>query len=97
MSAYYIISYDIQDIETFQQYPPLAIPLINEFGGEVLVSDTEAVGVEGTARQMNAVVVFPSREAALACYKDDRYREVMQLRLKSTSNCTMVLAKGLAS
>jgi uncharacterized protein (DUF1330 family) len=93
MRAYYIISYDIDDMQTFRQYPPLAVPLINEFGGEVLVSDTEAFAVEGEAKKMNAIIVFPSKEAALACYNDPRYREVMQLRIKSTSNRSLILAK----
>ena len=95
MRAYYIISYDIEDMKTFQQYPPQAVPLINEFGGEVLVSDTEASAVEGKAKQMNAIVMFPSKEAALACYHDPRYREVMKLRIKSTTNRCLVLAEGL--
>jgi uncharacterized protein (DUF1330 family) len=93
MRAYYIISYDIEDMQTFRRYPPLAVPLIHEFGGEVLVSDTEAYAVEGEAKKMNAIIVFPSREAALACYNDPRYREVMQLRIKSTSNRSLILAK----
>src|SRR5215468_2123489 len=94
MNAYYIISYDIDDLEAFQQYPPKAAALIHEYGGEVLASDTEAIAVEGKAKQMNAVVAFPTQEAALACYRDPRYSEVKQLRLGSTSNGSMILAKG---
>ena len=97
MKSYYIISYDIDDMETFQQYPPKAIPLINEYGGKVLVSDVEAIAIEGNAKQMNAIVMFPSREAAMSCYRDARYREVMQIRLRSTSNVSMILAKEFAT
>ncbi|MGC3944647.1 MAG: DUF1330 domain-containing protein [Chryseolinea sp.] len=92
MKAYYIICYDIDDMETFQQYPPKAAALIYEYGGEVLVSDTSTSAIEGHAKQMNAIVAFPTKEAALGCYHDDRYREVMKIRHSSTSNCTMVLA-----
>jgi len=94
MKAYYIISYDITDMELYQQYPPSAAPLINEYGGDVLVSDTSALAVEGNARAMNAIVVFPDKEQALACYHDERYREVMKIRHGSTTNCTMVLAEA---
>ena len=97
MNAYYIISYDIDDMDAFQQYPPKAAALIHEYGGEVLVSDMEAIAVEGTARQMNAIVAFPDKEAALACYHDPRYEEVKQLRLNSTSNGCMILAKARES
>ena len=94
MNAYYIISYDIDDMEAFQRYPPKAVPLINEYGGEVLVSDTDAIAIEGKAKEMNAIVVFPSQEAALACYRDPRYSEVKKLRINSTSNVSMILAKA---
>src|SRR5690349_6956761 len=94
MKAYYIIGYDIDDMETFQQYPPQAATLIYEYGGEVLVSDTAALAVEGHAKQMNAIVKFPNKESALACYNDDRYRTVMKIRHHSTSNCSMILASA---
>src|SRR5688572_12312693 len=97
MKFYYVISYDIDDMETFQQYPPQAIPLINEYGGEVLVSDIDAIAIEGNTKQMNAIVMFPNKEAALSCYRDTRYREVMQIRLKSTSNVSIILAKEFVS
>jgi len=97
MKAYYIISYDIDDMEAFRQYPPQAGALINEYGGEVLVSDTDAIAVEGHAKQMNAIVVFPGKEAALACYHDARYREVMKIRHNSTSNCNMILASAFVA
>jgi len=95
MDVYYIISYDIEDIDKFQQYPPEAVRLITRYGGKVLVSDTEAITIEGKSKNMNAIVKFPSKEAALNCYNDPEYQEAKKLRLASTSNCTMVLAKEL--
>jgi uncharacterized protein (DUF1330 family) len=95
MDAYYIISYDINDMEDFKQYPPLALVLINKHKGEVIISDLEAIAVEGTAKRMNALVKFPSAELALACYNDEEYKEVAKIRLRSTSNCSMILASSL--
>ena len=95
MNVYYMISYDIDNMEEYQKYPPLAIPLINKYGGEVIISDTEAMVIEGKSKMMNALVMFPSREQALACYNDAEYKEVSKLRINSTSNTTMVLAKEL--
>lgn len=96
MNAYYIISYDIRDMEMFKEYPPLAHTLIRKYEGEVLASDLSAMAVEGSARQMNALVKFPSVEKALACYNDPAYQKIAKLRIDSTFNCSLVLAKGLA-
>lgn len=76
MSVYNINSYDIHDMATFSKYGPLVVPLIHKYGGEVLASDTSALAVEGTARTMNAIIRFPSLEAALACYNDPEYEKI---------------------
>lgn len=92
MSVYYINSYDIDDPATFEEYPPLVADLIKKYGGEVLVSDTQVTVVEGSAKKMNAIVKFPSKEAALRCYNDPEYQKIKKIRIDSTSNTTMVLA-----
>ena len=92
MAVYYIGTYDIVDPDEFQKYPPVVLSLVPKYGGEVLASDTKALVVEGTARTMNAVIRFPSKAAALGLYNDPAYQEAKQIRHRSTSNCTMVLA-----
>ena len=92
MSVYYIGSYDIVNMDEFQKYPPLVLALLPKYGGEVLASDIQAVSLEGTAKTMNAIIRFPSMEAALNCYNDPEYQEkIKPIRINSTSNCTMVL------
>lgn len=86
-------SYDIINIEKYTEYGPLAIPLIMKYGGEVLAADTSGLAVEGTARNMNAIIRFPSEDAALSCYNDPEYLKVKQIRMGSTANCTMILVK----
>lgn len=93
--VYYMISYDIKNIQEFEKYPPLAMEIITKYGGKVLVSDTEAIEMEGKAKHMNALVEFPSKEAALNCYQDPAYEKIKGLRIDSTYNCTIVLAKKL--
>ncbi len=94
MNVYYIISYDIHNAEEFKKYPQEVLPLFEKYGAEILVSDTEAMPIEGSAKTMNAVVKFPSKEIALQCYHDPTYQEVKKIRINSTSNCSIVLAKG---
>ena len=93
MAVYYINTYDITDMEEFQNYPPKVRPLLLKYGAEVIAMDTHPVCLEGTARTMNAIIRFPSQEAALNCYNDPDYQPVKQIRLKSTKNCTMILVK----
>jgi len=93
MAVYYIGSYDIVDPNAFQQYPPLVLALLPKYGGEVLASDTSAFLVEGTARRMNAIIRFPSKEAALGLYNDPAYQEAKRLRQASTTNISMVLVE----
>ncbi len=94
MAVYYMMnSYDIENWEAFQQYGPNVLPLLLQYGAEVLAADTEAISLEGQAKTMNAIVKFPSREAALNCCQDPRYQEIRKIRIDSTSNCTMILVK----
>lgn len=93
MAVYYIGSYDIKDPEAFQHYPPKVLALLPKYGGQVLASDPSAFVVEGTARTMNAVIKFPSREAALGLYNDPAYQEAKRIRQKSTTNISMVIAE----
>lgn len=93
-SVYYIGSYDIVDPIAFQRYPPAVMALLPRHGGEVLASDVTPYRVEGEARTMNAIVRFPSREAALAFYADPDYQEAKRIRQASTTNVSMVLVEA---
>ena len=93
MAVYYIGTYDIIDPEKFKQYPPVVLSLLPKYGGELLASDTSAYVVEGKARTMNAVIRFPSREAALGLYNDPGYQEAKRIRQESTANVSMVVAE----
>lgn len=97
MSVYYIGTYDIIDPAEFRKYPPLLAPLLAKYGGEVLASDTNAFLVEGTARKMNAIIRFPSREAALGLYHDPDYQDAKRLRQRTTANVSMVLVEQFAA
>jgi uncharacterized protein (DUF1330 family) len=91
LAVFYIGSYDIVDPDEFAKYPPMVLALLPKYGGEVLASDTAAVLVEGTARTMNAIIRFPSKEAAFGLYNDPAYQEAKRIRQASTTNISMVL------
>ena len=62
----------------------------------MLASDTAGVLVEGTKRTMNAIIRFPSKEAALGLYNDPAYQDAKHIRQASTKNISMVLVDELA-
>ena len=95
MAVFYIGTYDIVDPQEFQKYPPLVLALLPKYGGEVMASDTNAFLVEGTKRTMNAIIRFPSKEAALGLYNDPDYQEAKRIRQSATANVSMVLAEEL--
>jgi uncharacterized protein (DUF1330 family) len=97
MSIYYIGAYDIQDPAAFAAYPPGVAALLPKYGGQLLAADTGARALEGTARTMNAIIEFPSFEAALGLYNDPVYQPLKRLRQAATSNITMVLAARAAA
>jgi uncharacterized protein (DUF1330 family) len=97
MAAYYIGTYDIVDPNEFQKYPPVVMSLLPKYGGEVLASDTSALLVEGTARTMNAIIRFPSKEAALGLYNDPAYQEAKRIRQQSTTNISMVVVEEFSA
>jgi uncharacterized protein (DUF1330 family) len=97
MAAYYIGSYDIVDPNEFQKYPPVVLALLPKYGGVVLASDTEGVLVEGTRRTLNAIIRFPTKQAALDLYNDPDYQEAKRIRQASTKNVSMVLVEEFQS
>jgi uncharacterized protein (DUF1330 family) len=91
MAVFYIGTYDIVDADEFAKYPPIVLALLPRYGGEVLASDTAGFLVEGSMRTMNAIIRFPSKEAALGLYNDPGYQEAKRIRQASTTNISMVL------
>ncbi len=93
MAVYFMNSYDIVDEQQFSKYAPQVIPLLEKYGAEVVAADVNGIAIEGIPRKMNAIIRFPSAEAALTCYNDPEYQPFKALRIASTANCTMVLVE----
>ena len=56
MAVYYINTYDITDMEEFQNYPPKVRPLLAKYKAEVIAMDMQPICLEGEARMMNALL-----------------------------------------
>ena len=93
MAVYFIVSYDIDDPEGYKAYVPWVVPLLQKHNAEVLVADYEAKTIEGQGRGVNVVLRFESEEAAMNWYNDPDYGPVKQIRLDTTTNGMVMLAK----
>ena len=91
MSVYVVNAYDIHDFDRFKDYPPQVAPMLEKHGAKLLAMQTNPKALEGKAKTMNAIVEFPSAEAALKFYNDPEYQAIIHLRHNSTSNCTMII------
>ena len=94
MSVYIIASYDILDQDTHDKYVPAVVPLLAKHSAEILVADHDAQVLEGEKRSVYAVLRFASEEAALAWYNDPAYASVKKIRLDSSANNNIALAKA---
>ena len=94
MSVYVIGTYDITDPKGYEGYVPGVVQLLNKHGAEILVADYQAEALEGKAPGVNVVLRFPSEEAARNWYNDPAYGPVKQIRLNSSKNGAIVLAKA---
>ena len=93
MAVYVVNAYDIDDFDTFKDYPSRVAPLLQKHGAKLLAMETNPKTLEGIPKTMNAIVEFPSEEAVLAFYNDPEYQSFIHLRHDSTSNCTMIILK----
>jgi uncharacterized protein (DUF1330 family) len=93
MSAYVIAVYDIADPDGYQGYVPGVIPLLQKHGAEVLVADYATQPLEGQKRSACVALKFASEAAALAWYNDPAYAPVKKIRVDSSGETSILLAK----
>jgi len=94
MSVYVIASYDVVDQGIYQNYVPGVVPLLAQHAAEILVADYDAQVLEGEKRSVYVVLRFESEKAALDWYNDPAYAPVKKIRLDSTANGSIALAKA---
>lgn len=81
MPAYMIINADVHDPARFGEYARTNAALVKRLGGRYLALGGARDVLEGTWPTGKSVISeWPSREAALAYWHSDEYREVRKLR-----------------
>ena len=91
--GYWIVRVDIADPERYKAYVAANGAPLSKYGARFIVRAGAFQSVEGTSRSRNAVIEFPSYQAALDCYRSPEYQEVLKLRLP-VSTADIVIIEG---
>ncbi len=93
MSAYFILTHTVSDLDAFRQsYIPKVFPLLAKHGGEVVVADFAAEPLEGEPAKAAVVIRFPSKQAILDFENDPEYQPAKKIRDGLTTNANAVMA-----
>jgi len=89
--GYWIVRVDIADPEQYKKYIAANAAPFRKHGAKFLVRAGAYETVEGTSRSRNAVIEFPSYQAALDCWRSPEYQEAIKLRaLVSTADLVII-------
>ncbi len=75
--ALWIAHVEVTDAEAYGRYAALAGPAIAAHGGRFIARAARYVTLEGADRARHVVSVFPSLEAAEACYRSAEYQAAL--------------------
>jgi len=91
--GYWIVRVDITDQEQYKSYMAANVGPFKKYGARFLARAGRLENPEGTARSRNAVIEFPSYEAALECWKSPEYQAAIKLR-QPVSTLDLVIIEG---
>jgi uncharacterized protein (DUF1330 family) len=91
--GYWIVRVDIADPEGYKAYTTANAKPLAKYGARFIVRAGRYETVEGTSRTRNAVIEFPSYQAALDCWHSAEYQDVIKLRT-SISTADLVVIEG---
>lgn len=92
--AYWIAHVTVTDDAAYARYAELSLAAITAHGGRFLARGGTSIQKEGRAHPRNVVAVFPSLEAANACYESDAYAEAMT-HARGASERDLVLVEAI--
>ena len=91
--GYWIVRVDIADQEKYKDYIAANAEPLTKYGGRFLVRAGRFESVEGTSRARNAVIEFPTYQAALDCWKSPEYQRAIKLRAP-VSTIDLIVIEG---
>jgi uncharacterized protein (DUF1330 family) len=91
--GYWIVRVDIDDMEKYKAYIAANNKPLAQYGGRFLVRGAPYENMEGKGRARNAVIEFPSYQAALDCYRSADYQAAVKLR-EPVSTADLIVIEG---
>ncbi len=91
--GYWIARIDVADMEAYKAYVAANAAPLKQYGGRFLARGGRFENPEGGSRSRNAVIEFPSYQAALDCYHCADYQAAIKLR-QPVSQGDMVIIEG---
>lgn len=91
--GYWIVRVDVADQEKYKAYVAAnAVPL-KKHGARFLVRAGRFETVEGGSRTRNAVIEFPTYQAAVDCWHSPEYQQAIELR-RPVSTIDLIIIEG---
>lgn len=91
--GYWIVRVDITDEERYKAYMAANVGPLKRYGARFLARGGRFENPEGASRSRNAVIEFPTYEAALECWKSPEYQQAIKLR-QPVSTMDLVIIEG---
>ena len=91
--GYWIVRVDITDPERYKAYVAANAQPLRKYGARFLVRAGRFENPEGSTRTRNAVIEFPSYQAAVDCWHSPEYQEVIKLR-QPVSTADLIIIEG---
>jgi uncharacterized protein (DUF1330 family) len=91
--GYWIVRVDITDQEHYKRYVAANAEPLKKYGARFLVRGGSFENPEGASRTRNAVIEFPSYQAALDCWKSPEYQRAITLR-RPVSTADLIIIEG---
>ena len=91
--GYWIVRVDIADQEKYKAYIAANAGPLKKYGARFLVRAGRFENPEGTSRTRNAVIEFPTYEAAVECWHSPEYQQALKLR-QPVSTIDLIIIEG---
>lgn len=91
--GYWIVRVDVADQEQYKQYIAANAEPLRKYGAHFLVRGGHFESMEGGSRARNAVIEFPTYEAAVECWKSPGYQAAIKLR-NGVCNIDLLVIEG---
>ena len=91
--GYWIVRVDITDEQKYKAYIAANAEPLKKYGARFLARAGRYENPEGASRSRNAVIEFPTYQAALDCWKSPEYQEAIKLR-QAVSTADLIIIEG---